>query len=57
MSTDVDFDCAYIAGSAACMDEILANPVIEALAMKPENPARSGMDIINDPDGIVPRSI
>jgi hypothetical protein len=39
------------------MEEILAHPVIDALATKPENPARSGMDIINDPDGIAPRSI
>lgn len=57
VSTDVDFDCAYVAGSAACVEEILAHPVIDALATKPENPARSGMDIINDPDGIAPRSI
>jgi hypothetical protein len=57
VSTDVDFDCAYVAGSAACIEEILAHPVIDALATKPENPARSGMDIINDPDGIAPRSI
>lgn len=57
VSTDVHFDCAYVAGSAACIAEILAHPVIDALATKPENPARSGMDIINDPDGIAPRSI
>jgi hypothetical protein len=35
---------------------VLAVPVIDALATRPENPAHSGMDVINDPDGTVPRS-
>lgn len=54
--TDVDFDWAYAAGTAACIDELLAVPVIDALVTRPDNPAHSGMDVINDPDGVVPRS-
>jgi len=54
--TDVDFDWSYLAGSARCVDEVLAVPVIDAFATRPENPACSGMDVINDPDGSVPRS-
>ena len=54
--TDTDFCWGYIAGSMACIDEVLAVPVIDALATRPENPAHSGMDVINDPDGTVPRS-
>ena len=54
--TDIDFDGGYLAGSAACIDEVLATPVIDALATRPENPAHSGMDTINDPRGTVPRS-
>jgi hypothetical protein len=36
--------------------EVTGTPVIDALATRPENPARAGMDVINDPDGSVPRS-
>ena len=54
--TDVDFNWGYLAGSAPCVDEVLAVPVIDALATRPGNPACSGMDVINDPDGTVPRS-
>lgn len=54
--TDVDFNWAYLAGSAGCVAEVLAAPVIDAIATKPDNPARSGMDVINDPGQIVPRS-
>ena len=54
--TDTDFDWAYVAGSAACVREILAVPVLDAYPTRPDNPARSGMDVVNDPDGIVPRT-
>ena len=54
--TDVDFEWAYLAGAAACIDDVLAVAAIDAFATRPENPARSGMDVINDPDAIVPRS-
>jgi hypothetical protein len=54
--TDVDFAWAYLAGSDACVAEVLATPVIDAIATKPDNPARAGMDVINDPGRIVPRS-
>jgi hypothetical protein len=53
--TDVDFEWAYLAGAAACMDEVLAVAAIDAFGTRPENPARSGMDVVNDPDAIVPR--
>jgi hypothetical protein len=50
LCTDVDFDWAYLAGSAAYAEEVLAVPVIDAQATRPENPADSGMDVINDPE-------
>ena len=53
--TDTDFDWAYVAGSAACINEVLAVPVIDAYATAPENPAHSGMDVLNDPDATIPR--
>jgi len=34
---------------------VVADPVIDAFATKPDNPAVQGMDVINDPQGIVPR--
>lgn len=54
--TDTDFTWSYLAGSSACVDEVLAAPIMDAVKTRPENPARSGMDVLNDPDGIVPRS-
>lgn len=56
MSTDTDFAWSYLAGSRACVDEVLAAPIMDAVETRPENPARSGMDVLNDPDGIIPRS-
>ncbi len=53
--TDTDFDWAYVAGSAACVEEILAVPVLDAYPTRPGNPARSGMDVINDPGAAIPR--
>jgi hypothetical protein len=55
LCTDTDFYWAYIAGSAACIREVLAVPELDAYETNPGNPARSGMDVINDPDGTVPR--
>ncbi len=55
-SSDIDFAWGYLGGSAACLDEVLAVPVIDALPTTPDNPAMSGMDTINDPDGTIPRS-
>jgi len=52
--TDTDFDWAYLAGPAACIDEVISVPQLDAYATKPDNPAQSGMDVINDPDGTVP---
>jgi hypothetical protein len=54
--TDTGFEWAYLAGSSDCVAEVIASPVIDALATKPGNPAVSGMDVINDPDRSVPRS-
>jgi hypothetical protein len=54
---DVDFEWCYLAGTAACVSEVLAVPVIDAYETSPANPARSGMDLVNDPDGVVPRSM
>jgi hypothetical protein len=55
LCTDTDFYWAYIAGSAACIGEVLAVPELDAYETNPSNPARSGMDVINDPDGTVAR--
>ena len=56
MCTDTDFEWSYLAGSRECIDEVLAMPLMDAVETRPENPARSGMDMINDPGGTVPRS-
>jgi hypothetical protein len=45
--TDTDFEWAYLAASAACIDEALSRPIIDALRTQPENPARYGMDVMN----------
>jgi hypothetical protein len=56
LCTDTDFAWSYLAASRACIDEVLAEPVLDAVETEPGNPARSGMDTINDPESIVPRS-
>jgi len=56
-STDIDFDWGYLGGLAACVNEVLAEPVLDAQPTRPDNPARAGMDTINDPTGRVPRSL
>ena len=53
--TDTDLDWAYVAGTEACIEEILAEPAIEAYPTRAENPAHSRMDVLNDPGGIIPR--
>jgi hypothetical protein len=53
--TDTDFSWAYIAGSADCISEVLSVPELDAYATHPGNPARRGMDVINDPHGTVAR--
>ncbi len=45
--TDTDFEWAYLAGTAACIDEVLFQPIIDALRMQPENSKRYGMDAFN----------
>jgi hypothetical protein len=55
LSTDTDFYWAYIAGSAACIRDVLALPELDAYETNPGNPARSGMGAINDPGGAIPR--
>lgn len=53
--TDIDFQWAYIAGTSACVNDIVATPVLDAYATKPSNPAGSGMDTVNDPHRTIPR--
>jgi hypothetical protein len=53
---DIDFEWAYVEASTACVEEILSVPVIDGVRTRPENPAHSGMDLVNDPNGEVPRS-
>jgi len=52
---DCDFEWMYVAGSATCVEEILAVPSLDAFATKLENPARVGMDVVNDPSANVRR--
>jgi hypothetical protein len=54
-STDTDFSWGYLAGTVACIDQVLAMPTLDAFLTRPENPACSGMDDINDPGRTVPR--
>jgi hypothetical protein len=55
LCTDTDFSWSYLAGSRRCIAEILATPILDAVETLLDNPARSGMDTINDPDGEIPR--
>lgn len=57
LTTDIDFYWAYLAGSTACIQEVAGIPVLDAFATRPTNPARSGMDTINDPNGRILRQI
>jgi len=52
---DTDWSWAYVAGSASCIAEVVGEPVLDAYPTEPANPARSGMDVIHDPQGGIPR--
>jgi len=52
---DTDFAWAYLAGSSALLERVTADPVLDAYLTDLRNPAHSGMDLLNDPDGTVPR--
>jgi len=55
LCTDTDFSWSYLAGSRECVDEVLRTPVADAMETVADNPACSGMDTVNDPQGRVPR--
>lgn len=55
VTTDIDFFWAYVSGRGPCIDEIASKPVLDAYPTAPTNPARSGMDLPNDPNGTIPR--
>ena len=55
LCTDTDFSWSCLAGSRECIDQVLALPVMDAVETRPEHPAMSGMDVLNDPEGVVPR--
>jgi hypothetical protein len=55
--TDIDLDWAYLASTTAYIQEVAGIPVLDAFATRPTNPARSGMDTINDPNGRILREI
>ena len=57
LGTDTDFSWSYLAASRTCVDDVLNAPVLDAVETALDNPAHSGMDTINDPDGVVPRSL
>ena len=48
LCADLDLAWAYFAGTAACVDEVIATPILDAYRTEPTNLARSGMDTIND---------
>jgi hypothetical protein len=51
VSTDTDFVWSYVAATSVCIEKLVAVRVMDAIETKPENPAHSGMDVINcDPD-------
>jgi hypothetical protein len=52
---DIDWAWAYVAGSTPCIAELTEEPLADAYPTMPGNPARFGMDIINDPEGIIQR--
>ncbi|MGH9056369.1 MAG: hypothetical protein ACRDYY_11000 [Acidimicrobiales bacterium] len=47
LTGDTDFHWAYLAGSEACVNEVLDVSVLDAVRTEPANPARFGMDQIN----------
>jgi hypothetical protein len=55
LCTDTDFAWAYVAGSDQLIAELLSVPGLDAYQTKLQNPARQGMDVINDPHGTVAR--
>jgi hypothetical protein len=55
LASDTDFQWNYLACSRNCLMEVLDVPVIDAIETRLDNPAHSGMDTVNDPEGIVPR--
>jgi hypothetical protein len=55
LCTDTDFSWSYLAASRSCVEAVLRSSVMDAVETALDNPARSGMDVINDPDGLVPR--
>jgi len=52
--TDTDLSCAYIAGSADYIRELLSVPVPDAYPTRSEDPGHAGIDVINDPGGSIP---
>jgi hypothetical protein len=55
VTTDIDDAWAYVGGTSSLIDETTSKPALDAYRTAPSNPARSGMDLLNDPEGIVPR--
>ena len=55
VTTDIDDAWAYVGGTSSLIDETTSKPVLDAYRTAPNNPARSGMDLLNDPEGLVPR--
>ena len=55
VSTDIDDAWDYVSGTRPLIDETTSKPVLDAYRTAPSNRASSGMDLLNDPEGIVPR--
>ncbi|MGY1752952.1 hypothetical protein [Blastococcus sp. SYSU D01042] len=45
--TDIDLTSTYVGGSAACIEQVLATPGVEALPARPEDPVSLAADTVN----------
>lgn len=47
VATDLDLTSTYVGGAAACIDELLRTPGVEALPVRPEDPISLAADTLN----------
>jgi hypothetical protein len=47
VATDIDLDSTYIGGSQACIEELLANPELEVMALDASAGVTAGSDLLN----------
>jgi hypothetical protein len=47
VATDLDLTSTYVGGTAACIDDLLRTPGLEALPVRPEDPVSLAADTVN----------